>query len=277
MWFDRDDQVIVSLPGVPYEMKNLLSDEVIPRIIDKYNLNHIIHRTVMTIGVGESRIAELIHKWEMKLPKDIKLAYLPQPGLVRLRLSTVNENYNESIAELNHQIEMLHKIIPDIIFGYDDITIEEVVGNMLKESSSTISTAESCTGGYIAHLITRISGSSSYYRGSVISYSNDIKINQLNVSKNVIDSYGVVSREVIEQMASGGRNLLKTDYCIATSGIAGPKGGTKDKPVGTVWIAIASPNHVISKEYHLGKHRERNIRRSALIAMNMLRQELSVE
>ena len=277
MWFDKDDKVIVSMPGVPYEMKSLIIDEVIPRIIDKFNLNHIIHRTVMTIGVGESKIAELIHEWEMHLPRNIKLAYLPQPGIVRLRLSTINENYNESIIEMNNQVELLHKIIPDIIFGYDDITMEEVVGNMLKESSSTISTAESCTGGYIAHLITRISGSSDYYKGSVISYSNNIKINQLNVSKNTIDRYGVVSREVIEQMATGGRNLLKTDYCIATSGIAGPKGGTKDKPVGTVWIAIATPNQIISKECHLGKHRERNIRRSALIAMNMLRQELSVE
>ncbi len=171
----------------------------------------------------------------------------------------------------------MNKIIPEIIFGYDDISLEEVIGKQLASYGSSLSTAESCTGGYIAHLITSIAGSSNYFAGSIISYSNDVKQNQLSVNANVLIKKGAVSREVVEQMAIGGNKHLNTDYCIATSGIAGPDGGTKDKPVGTVWIAIASPNGVQSKLFHFGEHRGRNIRRSTLAALNMLREQLNNE
>ena len=274
MWFEKDDKVIVSMPGVPFEMKGLLLDEIIPRLKERFNLSHIYHRTAMTTGIGESLLAEKIADWENCLPDYIKLAYLPQPGIVRLRLSASGNNMETIEEEVDNYCNKLIDIIPDIIFGWDDISLEEVVGNLLKERGQTLSTAESCTGGYIAHLITSIAGSSEYYAGSVVSYSNDVKDNVLGVDKNVIDLKGAVSKEVVEQMASGGKKLLKTDYCLATSGIAGPDGGTDEKPVGTVWIALATPDDVVSKLFHFGEHRGRNIRRSALSALEMLRRYL---
>lgn len=273
MLFDIDNKTVISLPGVPFEMRTLMTDQVIPLITKKFDLNHIFHRTVMTIGVGESMLAEKITDWENNLPSSIKLAYLPQPGIVRLRLSSSGDR--SVIDEINNCISELNKIIPDIIFGYDDITIEEVVGQLLIKKGSTMSTAESCTGGYIAHLITSISGSSDYFKGSIVSYSNETKINQLGINPNDIEKHGAVSKEVVEQMAYSGRNVLNSDYCIATSGIAGPTGGTPEKPVGTVWIAVATPNNVISKLIHLGEHRGRNIRRSALLALDLLRNILN--
>ncbi len=275
MWFEKEDMVLVSMPGVPFEMRSLLKNHVIPRLQKKYSLNHIFHKTIMTTGVGESMLAERITDWENNLPDNIKLAYLPQPGIVRLRLSTTGNKKNKLENEVKNHCQKLNSIIPEIIFGYDDITIEEVIGNQLLSANKTLSTAESCTGGYIAHLITSIAGSSAYFKGSVVSYSNDVKINELGVDSVMLDSMGAVSREVIEQMAIGGQELLKTDYCLATSGIAGPDGGTNEKPVGTVWIALATPTSVHSKLFHFGEHRGRNIRRSALAAMNMLREELN--
>ena len=274
MWFEKDDKVIVSMPGVSFDMKGLLLDEIIPRLKERFNLSHIYHRTAMTTGIGESLLAEKIADWENCLPDYIKLAYLPQPGIVRLRLSASGNNMETIEEEVDNYCNKLIDIIPDIIFGWDDISLEEVVGNLLKERGQTLSTAESCTGGYIAHLITSIAGSSEYYAGSVVSYSNDVKDNVLGVDKNVIDLKGAVSKEVVEQMASGGKKLLKTDYCLATSGIAGPDGGTDEKPVGTVWIALATPDDVVSKLFHFGEHRGRNIRRSALSALEMLRRYL---
>jgi len=276
MWFENNGKVLVSLPGVPFEMKTLINDEVIPRLQSKFSLNYIFHKTIMTTGVGESALAEIIEEWENNLPDNIKLAYLPQPGIVRLRLSATGLIQNELEAEVKEYCRMLNSIIHDIIFGYDDIGLEEVVGKQLYSVGCTLSTAESCTGGYIAHLITSIAGSSIYFKGSVVSYSNSVKENQLDVDPRVLEKYGAVSREVIEQMALGGKKLLKTDYCIATSGIAGPDGGTSDKPVGTIWIALATPSGVQTKLFHFGEHRGRNIRRTSLAALNMLRVELDV-
>ncbi len=274
MWFEKDDQVIVSMPGVPFEMKSLVTNQVIPRIMEKFNTGTILHKTIMTIGIGESRLAEMIQDWENNLPKHIKLAYLPQPGIVRLRISSRSDDWKHIENEFEHQVRKLKKLIPDIIYGYDEISMEETIARLLIKKGKTLSTAESCTGGYISHLITSIPGSSEYFLGSVISYANDVKVNLLGVENIIIEKHGVVSKEVVEQMALGGKKTIGTDYCIATSGIAGPDGGTKEKPVGTVWIAIATPNGVLSKLLNLGEHRGRNIRRTALLAMNLLRKEL---
>ncbi|MBE0649891.1 MAG: competence/damage-inducible protein A [Bacteroidales bacterium] len=274
MWFEKDDKVFVSLPGVPYELKSLFSDEVIVRLAKRYKLGAVVHKTIMTTGVGESFLAAKIKDWEDNLPPYVKLAYLPQPGLVRLRLSAKGPDKQALENELQQLTEALKQYVPEVIYGYDDMSLEEAIGNLLKEKGKTIATAESCTGGYIAHLITSIAGSSDYYKGSIISYSNEVKMNLLGVSSASLEEYGAVSQDVVEQMATGARERLKTDYAMATSGIAGPDGGTEEKPVGTTWIALAGPNGVISQRFHFGEHRGRNIRRSALVALNMLRMEL---
>ncbi len=274
MWFEENGKVFVSMPGVPFEMKTLMSEQLIPRLQKTFSTGFIVHKTVMTTGIGESMLAAKIEEWEEQLPKSIKLAYLPQPGIVRLRLSGSGSDrkFLEDIIE--QQVAKLYNYIPKAIFGFNDISLEEVLGNALKEKGLTVSTAESCTGGYIAHLLTSIAGSSEYFHGSVVSYTNEIKANQLGVDAMDIEKYGAVSQQVVEQMATGVRQLLKTDFAMATSGIAGPDGGTEEKPVGTVWIAIAGPEGVKSKLFHFGEHRGRNIRRSALMAMNMLRLEV---
>ena len=274
MWFEKDDNVFVSLPGVPYEMKALFSEEVVQRLTKRYKLGAVVHKTIMTTGVGESFLAEKIKDWEDNLPSSVKLAYLPQPGLVRLRLSAQGPDKPALEKELQQLTDDVHQYISEVIYGYDDMPLEEAVGNLLKAKEKTISTAESCTGGYLAHLFTSIPGSSEYFMGSIISYSNEIKQSHLGVSEASIEQHGAVSREVVEQMATGARERLKTDYALATSGIAGPDGGTEEKPVGTIWIALARPEGVISQRFHFGEHRGRNIRRSALAALNILRLEL---
>jgi nicotinamide-nucleotide amidase len=280
MWFDVDGTIYVSMPGVPYEMKAMMQNQVVPKIKERFKLPFIFHKTVLTQGIGESALSELISDWEDSLAAvNIKLAYLPQPGMVRLRLSTKGEN--ESVLKLNveQKIEALKLIIAEYIFGYETFgeekeTLEQIVGKLLKEQGKTISTAESCTGGYISHLITKIPGSSEYYMGSVISYSYDIKENELGVSKEILEKQGAVSQEVVEQMAKAIRTKYKTDYSISASGIAGPGGGTEEKPVGTVWIAVATPEKVISEKFLFGNNRERNIHKTANAALNMLRKEL---
>jgi nicotinamide-nucleotide amidase len=275
MWFEKEDTVFVSLPGVPYEMKALFSEEVILRLAKRYKLGAVVHKTIMTTGVGESFLAAKINDWEDNLPSYVKLAYLPQPGLVRLRLSAKGPDKKALETELEQLTEALQQIVPEVIYGYDDMPLEEAVGNLLKEKGRTMATAESCTGGYIAHLITSIPGSSEYFMGSIVSYSNDVKISQLGVAFDSLEEHGAVSKNVVEQMATGARERLKTDYALATSGIAGPDGGTEEKPVGTTWVALAGPDGVISQKFHFGEHRGRNIRRSALAALNMLRMELT--
>ncbi|MBK7183472.1 MAG: competence/damage-inducible protein A [Bacteroidetes bacterium] len=280
MWFDVDGTIYVSMPGVPYEMKAMMQNQVVPKIKERFKLPFIFHKTVLTQGIGESALSELISDWEDSLAAvNIKLAYLPQPGMVRLRLSTKGEN--ETVLKLNveQKIEALKLIIAEYIFGYETFgeekeTLEQIIGKLLKEQGKTISTAESCTGGYISHLITKIPGSSEYYMGSVISYSYDIKENELGVSKEILEKQGAVSQEVVEQMAKAIRKKYKTDYSISASGIAGPGGGTDEKPVGTVWIAVATPEKVISEKFLFGNNRERNIHKTANAALNMLRKEL---
>lgn len=275
MWFEENGKVIVSMPGVPFEMQPMLLNQVIPRLKDKFELPFIYHKTIMTQGMGESKLAERIQEIEDSLPDYIKLAYLPQPGIVRLRLSASGKNKTVLEDEISMYCSKLLAEIPELIFGYDDISLEEVVGKLLSDSKQSLSTAESCTGGYLAHMITSISGSSNYYYGSVISYLNEVKIGELGVSPADIEKYGAVSQQVVEQMAKGVREKFKTDYSLSTSGIAGPDGGTKEKPVGTIWISFASAKGVQSELLHLGEHRGRNIRRTALAALNMLRLEIS--
>ena len=276
MWFEKNNTIYVSLPGVPYEMKGLITECVIPKLLSRNkDENTLVHRTVRTHGMGESFLAEVIKDWENNLSvDDIKLAYLPSPGIVKLRLSLLGKDGKKIVATLNKHIDLLNKIIPDQVYGYEDDTMEGVVGDLLTAQNASVSTAESCTGGAVAKMITSVSGSSNYFEGSVICYSNICKINQLHVQENALQNHGAVSQEVVEQMAIGVKRKLNTDYGLATSGIAGPTGGTPEKPVGTIWIALATKNGVISKKLNLGYSRDRNIHVTSLSALNMLRLEL---
>ena len=283
IWLEkiRDDKtvntVFVFMPGVPFEMKPMFTETVIPRLKAEFPTKSIFHKTILTQGIGESFLSDIIEKWEVSLPKNISLAYLPQPGIVRLRLSGIGEKDDEIRQRVLKEAGKLEKLIPDYIFGYDEDKLEEIVGKLLKEKQQTLATAESCTGGYIAHLITSIPGSSLYYKGSVVAYSNEIKETELNVRHDSLVQYGAVSEQVVLEMATGIRKKFRTDFAIATSGIAGPEGGTKDKPAGTTWIAIATPEKVFAKHYLFGEreNRERNIRKTALQALNLLRKEIS--
>ena len=276
MWFEKNNTIYVSLPGVPYEMKGLITECVIPKLLSRNkDENTLVHRTVRTHGMGESFLAEVIKDWENNLSvDDIKLAYLPSPGIVKLRLSLLGKDGKKIVATLNKHIDLLNNIIPDQVYGYEDDKMEGVVGDLLTAQNASVSTAESCTGGAVAKMITSVSGSSNYFEGSVICYSNICKINQLHVQENALHNHGAVSQEVVEQMAIGVKRKLNTDYGLATSGIAGPTGGTPEKPVGTIWIALATKNGVISKKLNLGYSRDRNIHVTSLSALNMLRLKL---
>lgn len=275
LWFDIDDKVVVSMPGVPYEMKAMVTDTVIPWLKEKYRLPEIIHHMVYTQGIPESILAEKIESWEDHLPEVIKLAYLPSPGRVKLRLSSIGNDRNEMQQLINEEIKKLSQIIPQYIYSDSGDELQQVIGKLLKEKNATIATAESCTGGFISHLITEVAGSSDYYKGSVISYANEVKMDELKVKQSDIVEYGAVSQQVVEQMALGVQAKLNTDYAISTSGIAGPTGGSDEKPVGTVWIAVATPHKVISKKYIFGKQRKVNIERAAVAALGMLRKVLN--
>ncbi len=274
MIFEKNGTYVVSLPGVPFEMKPMFENYVLPFLKNKFNTPEFYYKTVHIQGIPESELAIKLADWENNLPKDIKLAYLPQPGLVRLRLSASGEDIDELKKAIDKEIEKLNGILGEHISGYDDKPLEALIGEMLKQNHLTIATAESCTGGYIAHLITSVPGSSEYYKGSVVSYANETKINVLGVNKNDIEKYGAVSQSVVEQMAEGVRKLINTDFAVAVSGIAGPTGGTPEKPVGTTWIAVATPTKVISQKFIFGKERDKNIKKTALQALNMLRVEI---
>ena len=274
MWFERDGKVVISMPGVPFEMKGIMENGVLNALRENYSTPAIVHRTIMTQGIGESLLAEMLENWESNLSEGMKLAYLPSPGQVRLRLSITGECKENLELEINKQVELLEKIIPENIFGFDDTPMETSVANLLKEHGLTMGTAESCTGGYIAHLITSHPGSSEYFKGSIVSYCNEIKEKVLGVNAKDLNKFGAVSQQVVEQMAIGARKALNVDYALATSGIAGPDGGTEEKPVGTVWIALASKSKVISQKLSLYKVRERNIRVAALKVLNLLLIEL---
>jgi nicotinamide-nucleotide amidase len=282
MWFEgrkstdgtRKSPDYVFMPGVPFEMKAMMTGFIMPRLKEIYHPGVIVHRTVLTQGVGESFLSDILEPWETSLPEHISLAYLPQPGIVRLRLTGTGISEDEIKTLIDEEIRKLEGLIPDYIFGYDDETLEEILGKLLLAKKVTLATAESCTGGYIAHLVTSVPGSSGYYRGSVVAYSNELKEELLGVLPESIEKYGAVSETVVSEMAIGAQTRLNADYVIAVSGIAGPDGGTAEKPVGTTWIAIATPDQVISRHVLLGDHRGRNIRRAALEAMNLLRKTI---
>lgn len=274
MWFEHQGAIIVSMPGVPFEMKSMFADIIIPRLKSLFAGSFIFFKTIMTTGAGESFIADKIGSWEQKLPRDFTLAYLPQPGMVRLRIGGSGKDADFVRQTLEQLTQELSNLLGDIVYGYDNHSLEEVIGQKLKLQKKTIATAESCTGGYIAHLLTSIAGSSSYFKGSVVAYANEIKIQVLDVPAAMIEKYGAVSKEVAETMATNLKSRFKTDFALAVTGIAGPDGGTEEKPVGTVWISLATDEKVISQRFQLGEQRDRNIRRSALAALNMLRMAL---
>ena len=247
MWFERDGHVVVSLPGVPYEMEHLMQDEVMPRLKARFSLRQIVHRTMITAGLPESMLAKRIETWENALPPYLKLAYLPNPGAVRLRLSAY-EVEGESVArEIERQFEALRRIIPHNVLGYETATMQELVHRILTERRQTLATAESCTGGVIASRFTAMPGASAYFLCGVVSYSNEAKIRVLGVDADTIARYGAVSEQVARQMAEGARRVAGADYAIATTGIAGPTGGSAEKPVGTVWIAVATPAGTVAQ------------------------------
>jgi len=271
IWIEKQNKIFISMPGVPYEMKGIMNNSVLPMLQDYFETPAIVHKTILTQGVGETIIAEKIKDFENELPTHIKLAYLPSVGSVRLRLSAFGKNKNELQNEIDALLISLMKEIEKYVFGFDEDTLEKVIGELLKKDNSTIAIAESCTGGYISHLITKVPGSSDYLKGSVVSYANEIKIRILGVEHKSISENGAVSQQVVEQMAANVLKKFDVDYSIATSGIAGPTGGSIEKPVGTVWIAVASKDKVVSQMYLMGNNRERTIERTSLTALMMLR------
>lgn len=275
MWFEKDGSIIISLPGVPFEMQHIFESQVIPKLKALTPQQHIFHKTVLTCGIGESFLSEKIKNWELNLPDFIKLAYLPSPGIVKLRLSAVGTNESDIVNTVNTKIEEVKNIINEYIYGYDDDTMAAVVGKLLKEGNLSLSTAESCTGGYISHLITSVPGSSAYFKGAIIAYSNEIKMQLLQVATDLIQRYGAVSAEVAGAMALGAQRQMQSDFSVACTGIAGPDGGTPEKPVGTVFIAICDARqNVCVEKYLFGDNRERNIIRTGIMALNMLRKKI---
>lgn len=274
MWFEDQGKIYVSMPGVPYEMKYLMENEVLPKFKEKFGGDVIIHKTIKTAGEGESRIAKRIEEVESSLPPEIKLAYLPGKGQVRLRLSAKGKDEQRLKQLVEQKVQEICAIIPEFVYGFDEDTLEEVIGKILKEENKTLATAESCTGGYLAHMITRIPGASAYFQGSVVAYSNSIKKNILKVREETLQNHGAVSEETVKEMVAGAIQTLNTDIAIAISGIAGPGGGTEEKPVGTIWLAIGDKNNIQTRKLQLSKNRLRNIEFTGTQALNMIRKFL---
>jgi nicotinamide-nucleotide amidase len=269
MLFEKENKIFVSMPGVPYEMKHIMQVHVLPLLKNRFDLPHIEHRTLITMGIGESFLAERIKDFEEALPPNIKLAYLPNFGLVRLRL-TARGTREEVQQELDELFEALKAQLTDVMVIDEDISFEILLGRLLKETNKTVSTAESCTGGYIAHLITSIPGSSVYFKGSVVSYDNSVKKNVLNVREETLTTVGAVSEDTVKQMIAGVLNVMQTDYAVAVSGIMGPDGGTEEKPVGTVWVAVGNNKSMVTRKFHFRFDREKNIQITAMNALYLL-------
>ncbi|HVK46228.1 MAG TPA: CinA family nicotinamide mononucleotide deamidase-related protein [Pseudobacter sp.] len=271
MWFEKNGRVYVSLPGVPHEMKGLMLKEVLPRLQQHFTMPFISHRTMLTAGVGESFLAEMIKDWEAQLPSHIKLAYLPHYSMVRLRITGSGSNKGQLEKELDTEFSQLKKLVAEHMVVDEDRSLQQVIGDLLKRTNSTLATAESCTGGYIAHLITSISGSSEYFKGSVVSYANEVKENVLKVSHETLVQEGAVSEQTVKQMVQGALLTLNTDFALATSGIMGPGGGSEAKPVGTVWVAAGNKDEIVTQLFHFRFDRARNIEMTAINALNLLR------
>jgi nicotinamide-nucleotide amidase len=271
MWFEKNGVVFISMPGVPNEMKGLLEKEVLPRLKNHFTMPVIIHQTLLTVGVGESVIAEKIQSWEEQLSPNMKLAYLPHYGMVRLRITATGNDKNILEPELEKQFATLKSLVAEWMVIDEDMTLQQAIAKILKERKQTAGTAESCTGGYIAHLLSRDPGSSSNFKGSIVSYDNDVKIDVLGVAKKTLDTVGAVSEETVIQMVKGGLRQLKSDYIVATSGIMGPDGGTENKPVGLVWIAVGNKDEIKTEQFHFKFDRTRNIEMTTIAALNKLR------
>jgi len=274
MWFEKDGTIFISMPGVPYEMKYLMTEHVLPELNKRFTSQVIIHRNIMTYGTFEAKLAEILTGFEAGLPENIKLAYLPASGVIKLRLTGTGTEHESLSNLIDDQVNKLYKIIPDFIYGENEESLEMVIGKLLKAKNNTVCTAESCTGGEIAHMLTSVPGSSDYYKGSVVAYANSVKTQLLGVQEDIIEKNGAVSEKVVEDMAMGARNLFKTEYAVATSGIAGPDGGTEAKPVGTVWIAVASEKGIVTEKRIFGNDRITNIKRFSLAALNLLRKQI---
>src|SRR5665647_109500 len=274
MWFEKEGTIYISMPGVPYEMKYLMTELVLPELNKRFTSQVIIHRNIMTYGTFESKLADILTDFESGLPDNIKLAYLPASGIIKLRLTGTGTDHNSLLRLVTEQVGKLHKIIPEFIYAEDEESLEMVIGKLLKFAKKTVCTAESCTGGEVAHLLTSVAGSSSYYKGSVIAYANSVKTELLGVEEYIIEKHGAVSQETVKEMAIGARKLLNTDYAVATSGIAGPDGGTETKPAGTIWIAVASGKEVVFEKHVFGNDRITNIKRFTLAALNLLRKQI---
>lgn len=273
MLFEIDNKTIISLPGVPYEMKHILTTSGFDFLVNKYSVSNLFHRTIHFQGIGESYLAEAISEIEIKLEEnEIKLAYLPSPGLVRLRFTSTPIEEKKQL--IDSTIRKISELLPQHIFGEGEITLNQIIGDILIAQKATVGTVESCTGGEISKEIVKIPGSSAYYNGSLISYSNELKINLVGVNASSIQNFGAVSEQVVTEMATNGRKILNVDYCIATSGVAGPTGGSDEKPVGTVWICVAGPDAVYAKKFNFGDDRARNIKITGLTGLNMLRRML---
>lgn len=279
MWFEKDaldsstpKKIFISLPGVPHEMKGLMEEEVIPKLKKHFSaLPAILHRNLLTAGIGESMIAEKIKDWEEQLPSHMKLAYLPHYGMVRLRITIRGDDQQSLGQELETHFQELKVLVKEWLVIDEDLTLQQAVAKLLRERKQTIGTTESCTGGYIAHLLSRNPGSSNTYKGSIVSYDNQVKTDVLGVNKETLDNKGAVSEETVKQMVKGGLKQLGTDYIIATSGIMGPDGGTENKPVGMVWIAVGNKDRTKAHEFHFRFERSRNIEQTAIAALDMLR------
>ena len=274
MWFERKGRVVVSLPGVPFEMQHLIDDEVIPRLCKRFELREIVHRTMITFGIAESILAEKIASWEDALPDHIHLAYLPAPNVVRLRLSAYEVEGKEVSREIDMLFDKLRTIIPDNIAGFEDASVEELVHNILINRGQTLAVAESCTGGTIASKFTAQAGASAYFLCGVVSYSNESKCNVLGVPMSDIEQHGAVSEEVAKAMAQGAKVISGSNFAISTTGIAGPTGGSKEKPVGTVWIGVATPDKCFAVRKDCGTDRSQIISRASAYAIAMLYEEL---
>jgi nicotinamide-nucleotide amidase len=276
MWFDRNGKVFMSMPGVPYEMKRMMTEQVIPRLKEKFKTPVIVHKIIRTIGIGESIIADKISTWEKTLPAHIKLAYLPSIGEVKLRLTGVGNDENALKAEIQSLTEKILPLINEYVYSLKDETIQEAVGRMLREKGLTLSVAESCTGGYVSHLITTVPGSSTYFLGSMIPYDYQIKMRQLGVKPEVLEQHGAVSEPTIIEMANIVRAKFNTDIGVATSGIAGPGGATPEKPVGLVWIAYSDKHHTVTRKLQLSTDRLLNIQAASIAVLNLIRLSLPV-
>ena len=271
MWFEKGGKVYVSMPGVPHEMKGLMEDHVLPRLKSYFSTQAVVHQTLITSGMGESFVAERLIAFEAQLPSNIKLAYLPSYGTLKLRLTATGEDKVSTAAALSIHFQALKGLLEDITVADQDIPMAEVIGQLLVAKGKTVGTAESCTGGFISHSITLVPGSSAWYKGSVISYANEIKTRLLGVKPATLAANGAVSEQVVKEMVTGALAHLQTDYIIAVSGIMGPDGGTPEKPVGTVWVAVGSKDEVVAVKYQLRYDRYNNIQMAAAFAMNELR------